>query len=85
MAGGVKKTPRGTVWVVPAEAKRPCNYPLSTDNCYCQASEEERLNLLLTAARELELSVPRACMESIPADLRETYVCGELPSPFFGL
>jgi hypothetical protein len=26
---------------VPAEAKRPCNYPLSTDNRYFQASEEE--------------------------------------------
>lgn len=43
-----KKTPLGTVWVVPAEAKRPCNYPLSTDNRYCEASEEERrYNLLI--------------------------------------
>jgi len=61
------------VWVVPAEAKRPCNYPLSTDNCDCQASEEEGLYRLPTAAQELELSILHACTESTPADLRETY------------
>ena len=33
------------------ELKRPYNHPLSTDDCNCQASEEERLNVKRRGSR----------------------------------
>ena len=40
-----KKTPLGTVFGLSRRrSKRPYNYPLSTGNCDCQASEEESTN-----------------------------------------
>lgn len=41
---GEKKTPPEQCGLSRRRVKRPYNHPLSTDNCNCQASEEERLN-----------------------------------------
>ena len=73
MPGGrSKKTPLGTVWVSRRRLKRPYNYLLSTGNCNCQASEEERpLNLPLCAGPPAEL--PAFEVQVIPSGLHETY------------
>jgi len=51
--GGRKKLRSEQCGLLRRSLKRPCNYPLSTGNCDCQASEEERLNKLLISAGNL--------------------------------
>lgn len=69
-----KKTPLGTVWDVPAEAKRPCNYPLSTDRCDYQASEEESPSKKPVACAGFTAEHPALhAMQVMPPALRETY------------